>query len=53
MSRILRSASDSVKLADYTVSKPHDSGPFALPVAVVSWIFLLVSVSGIADGLVK
>lgn len=51
--RILRSASDSVKLADYTVSKPQDSGPVALPVAVVSWIFLLVSVSGIADGLVK
>jgi hypothetical protein len=51
--RILRSASDSVKLADYTVSEPQDSGHLALPVAVVSWIFLLVSVSGIADGLVK
>jgi len=51
--RILRSASDSVKLADYTVSEPQNSGYFGLPVAVVSWLFLLVSVSGIADGLVK
>jgi len=51
--RILQSASDSVKQADVAVSEPQNSGPFALPVAVVSWIFLLVSVSGIADGAVK
>ncbi len=51
--RILQSASDSVEQANVTIPKPRNSGPIALPVAVVSWIFLLISVSGIADGVVK
>jgi len=51
LQRILRSADDSVAQADLTPSAAQQCGVIPFLVSIVSWIFLLVSVSGIADGM--
>ncbi len=48
--RILQSAGDSVSRASPDIPEQHPLGVFPLSVAAVSWIFMLVSISGIADG---
>lgn len=51
--RILESAGDSVSKANLNLPEQQSLGVFPLSVAAVSWIFLLVSISGIADGVVR
>lgn len=53
VSRILRSSDDSVSKACPTRSERRSPGRFTLLVAVFSWIFMLVSISGIMDGVVR
>jgi hypothetical protein len=51
VARVIQSASDSIGKAESVVPEKKPSDFFSLSVAVVSWIFLLVSVSGVADGI--
>lgn len=51
-SRVLQSVSDSVEKARPVHGELRPSGAFPVSIAVVSWLFLLVSLSGIADGVV-
>ncbi len=51
-SRVLQSVSDSVANARPAPVELRPSGAFPVSVAVVSWLFLLVSLSGIADRVV-
>ncbi|MCK5131184.1 MAG: hypothetical protein KAR40_03425 [Candidatus Sabulitectum sp.] len=52
-SRILQTAGDSVSKANSVLPERKPCGVLPLSVAVLSWIFLLLSVSGIADGMVR
>ena len=52
-SRILQSAGDSVSKASSALPESNPSGVLPFSLAVVSWLFVLVSVSGIADGIVE
>ncbi|MCD4708310.1 MAG: hypothetical protein K8S62_11300 [Candidatus Sabulitectum sp.] len=51
--RIIQSAGDSVSGASLNLPEQQPPGVFPLSIAVVSWLFVLVSVSGIADGVVE
>ncbi len=50
-SRIIQSAGDSVAKADSTLPAAEQCDVIPFSLSIVSWVFLLVSVSGIADGI--
>lgn len=52
-SRILQTAGESVSEANPVVQEWQPSGVLPVLIAVVSWVFLLVSISGIADGVAR
>ena len=51
LSRIIQSTGDSVAKADSTLSAAEQCGVIPFSLSIVSWVFMLVSVSGIADGM--
>ena len=51
--RIFQTTSDAVLKATITKMEKQSINLFPLSVAVISWLFLLVSISGIADGAVN
>ncbi|MCK5786951.1 MAG: hypothetical protein KAH54_10400 [Candidatus Sabulitectum sp.] len=50
LQRIIQSAEDSVSKAEPVVPEQTSTAAVPLFIAMLSWLFLLVSISGIADG---